>query len=446
MEQHSGVAPGAAEDAGFTAVEERKGPIVLSATTREQAVERARSIGTDPGKSTREKAGLSAYAYRFNARVFSFVGRQTRTIGIFRRGTGLRALKEVSGPACKKGSWFSVWPRGYVCSSDGVTITDKIPDGALSSRLPDTEEALPYRYARVITPGAPLLYRLPTLQEHERIEASRKSGQAWPEVVAKRMIGDYFVALDSEEEALGMAFWKTVRGRYVYKEDLKVRDLPSLMGVELKEEEELPLAFVHLDRAQVYRDTPGGLAFVGYAEKHAYIHVRRHIDMAGKTFLSSGEFALAREDVRYIEKLPRPERVPAGVNWIHIDLTEQTLVAYEKERPVYVTLVSSGKPGYDTPRGTFQIRKKYITNTMSGRDPKEGVYDVGEVPWVMYYFKSYAIHGAYWHNTFGGTRSHGCTNISPVDAKWLFHWTTPKLPDHWHGVLHAAGTYVHLTR
>jgi lipoprotein-anchoring transpeptidase ErfK/SrfK len=129
-----------------------------------------------------------------------------------------------------------------------------------------------------------------------------------------------------------------------------------------------------------------------------------------------------------------------------VDLKEQALVAYEPTGPVYATLVSSGKPGYDTDRGTFQIRKKYITNTMTGYDPKDGVYSVSEVPWVMYYFKSYALHGTYWHNDFGTSRSHGCTNLSPVDAKWLYYWTEPTVPPRWHGMLLQKGTYVHLTR
>ena len=83
---------------------------------------------------------------------------------------------------------------------------------------------------------------------------------------------------------------------------------------------------------------------------------------------------------------------------------------------------------------------------MDGWDPNDGEYDIAEVPWVMYYFKNYALHGAYWHNDFGTTRSHGCTNISPADAKWLFYWSTPKLPYNWQGILLQKGTYVHLTR
>jgi hypothetical protein len=60
---------------------------------------------------------------------------------------------------------------------------------------------------------------------------------------------------------------------------------------------------------------------------------------------------------------------------------------------------------------------------MSGDDPVDGPYDIGEVPWVMYYKDSFAVHGAYWHDVFGVTRSHGCTNLAPADARWLLLWT-----------------------
>jgi lipoprotein-anchoring transpeptidase ErfK/SrfK len=126
-------------------------------------------------------------------------------------------------------------------------------------------------------------------------------------------------------------------------------------------------------------------------------------------------------------------------------LSEQTLVAYEAGRPVYATLVSSGKEGYETPRGLFRIRHKYLSVTMNGDDPIDGYYEVEEVPWTMYYWKSYAVHGAYWHNDFGKTRSHGCTNVPPVDARWLYYWTKPRVPENWHAVRRQRGTWVYFT-
>jgi lipoprotein-anchoring transpeptidase ErfK/SrfK len=60
----------------------------------------------------------------------------------------------------------------------------------------------------------------------------------------------------------------------------------------------------------------------------------------------------------------------------------------------------------------------------------------------MYYYGTYALHGAYWHNTFGNVRSHGCTNIAPADARWLFHWSEPEVRWGWHARFVRDGTYV----
>jgi lipoprotein-anchoring transpeptidase ErfK/SrfK len=60
----------------------------------------------------------------------------------------------------------------------------------------------------------------------------------------------------------------------------------------------------------------------------------------------------------------------------------------------------------------------------------------------MYYLGGYALHGAYWHDAFGTPRSHGCTNLAPADARWLFYWTDPQVPRDESGVTHGAGTRI----
>jgi hypothetical protein len=57
----------------------------------------------------------------------------------------------------------------------------------------------------------------------------------------------------------------------------------------------------------------------------------------------------------------------------------------------------------------------------------------------MYFLGSYALHAAFWHERFGHPRSHGCVNLAPRDARWLFFWTLPELPSAWHGVLADVG-------
>lgn len=121
----------------------------------------------------------------------------------------------------------------------------------------------------------------------------------------------------------------------------------------------------------------------------------------------------------------RPEGVGPTDQWIEINLYEQTLAAYEGDRMVYATLVSSGLPWWSTQPGLFRIWLKVQQGKMSGREGKPDYYYLEDVPWTMYFNGQFALHGAYWHDKFGLRHSHGCVNLSPKDALWLFNWTIP---------------------
>jgi lipoprotein-anchoring transpeptidase ErfK/SrfK len=161
--------------------------------------------------------------------------------------------------------------------------------------------------------------------------------------------------------------------------------------------------------------------------------------------IADGGFAVAREHVRVASVIDPPDRIPTDAKWIHVDLREQTLVAYEGRQPVLATLISGGTEGFEAPLGVFRVHKKHVTRTMAGPDPDAGRYEVAEVPWTLYYWGSYALHGAYWHDDFGNVRSHGCTNIPPRDARWLFYWSEPDLPRGWHATFGRLGPWLYFT-
>ena len=155
---------------------------------------------------------------------------------------------------------------------------------------------------------------------------------------------------------------------------------------------------------------------------------------------------------------------------------------WEGTKPVYATLVSTGKPAIGdpkttnaTPRGIFRVYSKHLSATMdsdegSGRrlnknmklkpgdkgyvpQRGDGIYGVSlrrghglfklrDVPHIQYFKGNYALHGAYWHDVFGIPRSHGCINLAPIDSFRVFRWTTPQLPDRWHGLRTEKGTTV----
>jgi lipoprotein-anchoring transpeptidase ErfK/SrfK len=119
----------------------------------------------------------------------------------------------------------------------------------------------------------------------------------------------------------------------------------------------------------------------------------------------------------------RPEGVAAGERWINVNLSTQTLTAYEGDQPVFTTAISSGKATHPTVTGLFRVWLRYEKQTMNGYLLGYDYY-IENVPYVMYFYRDYALHGAYWHNSFGVPMSHGCVNLSPDDAAWLYQWSS----------------------
>ncbi len=111
--------------------------------------------------------------------------------------------------------------------------------------------------------------------------------------------------------------------------------------------------------------------------------------------------------------------------WIEVILAEQKLKAWEGNKVVKEFLISSGLTG-STPKGTFSIWYKNRSQVMSGGSRDSGTYYyLPNVPHNMYFYGSYAIHGAYWHNNFGHPMSHGCVNEPLAEAAWIFDWAGP---------------------
>jgi lipoprotein-anchoring transpeptidase ErfK/SrfK len=109
--------------------------------------------------------------------------------------------------------------------------------------------------------------------------------------------------------------------------------------------------------------------------------------------------------------------------WIEINLKEQKLLVWSGNELVYQTKVSTGKRSTPTLTGIFAVQTKLPVARMRGAD-----YDIPDVPSTMYYDGNYAIHGAYWHKNFGTPVSHGCVNLPPKKAKWVFDWAKVGTP------------------
>jgi lipoprotein-anchoring transpeptidase ErfK/SrfK len=135
------------------------------------------------------------------------------------------------------------------------------------------------------------------------------------------------------------------------------------------------------------------------------------IGVAANSVAASGKTSKIKQTIQTLQKSEQ--------RWIQVDLSTQRLVAWEGRKPVYAVTVSTGKKSTPTRVGSFKIQSKHKSTRMRGRD-----YDVPNVPYTMYYQGSYGIHGAYWHKKFGTPVSHGCINVAPNHAKWLFNWAS----------------------
>jgi hypothetical protein len=114
----------------------------------------------------------------------------------------------------------------------------------------------------------------------------------------------------------------------------------------------------------------------------------------------------------------RPAGIGVGERWVGVCLAEQTAVAYEGDRPIYAALIASGLPGTPTVQGIFRTWLRLAAGKMSGSG-----YYLEDVTWTCYFYSGYALHTAYWHDAFGKPRSHGCVNMSPYDAWWVYQWS-----------------------
>ncbi|WP_437969895.1 L,D-transpeptidase [Sorangium sp. So ce260] len=363
-----------------------------------------------------------------------------------------------------------------------------VPPAALPASLEAERAAwlngLPYAYVMSRSPTPPLYARLPTEDEQHSAEpdlgahllraatAARApdfvappSPDATPSVLlygrpAPGLAGDRrspdALVLGRARTRSGFALLSTFdhdERRFGLTTDLAVLPLdrtrvirPSAFsGLLLPEDVALPVAFAR--RRHAARLVPGergGLT-------RAPLRFREAIPLSGASrrvggidYLEARDGSLVRaDDIVRVDPLPRtPAWAVRGRKWVDVSINQQSLVAYEGSRPVYVTLVSTGADGLGDPKttrstiqGLFRIHTKHVTVTMDGDEEDEDPFDFRDVPFVQYFTEGFAFHAAYWHDDFGTPRSHGCVNLSPLDAAWLFEWTTPEVPVDWHGAL-----------
>lgn len=345
--------------------------------------------------------------------IFSEPSSQSPRRGSAYRGARLPLFGARRGPGCD-GRWLSVGPSAWLCEQR-ATLSSEAPV-ALDAPSEATPLGLPYRYFFVSKDGS-FGYRGLESAEEGSPEAQFRPGFG---IAVSRV---------SNKPSKGDPFGLTSRGFWVPMRDLAPVEPTGFQGAPWS----AATGWVVKDGTPIFsapgRRRPGAtlarLTAISIQESRD-VGILRYYRVSEKDWLRA-------DDVVQPAIYPAPPEVRPGERWIDVDLSRQTLSVYIGQSPVFATLISSGvgAPGTEasTPIGTFRIWVKLRTSDM---DNLENVaarenYAIEAVPWVMFFNKGYALHGAFWHNRFGEKKSHGCVNLAPRDAERVFHWTSPRL-------------------
>lgn len=392
-----------------------------------------------------------------------------RRIGNVAVDTRVGWTRTQPGKGCEK-PWVEIEPRGWVCG-DYVEPTKKPPSGQEVPHL-DRGEIVPGVYGKVTAPSSVTytLVKPEKKKKHDKKakkprkerDRDRDNDDDAPDVKEPRMVedkplvGSVNVREYDEVTLAGKTYWKIDRkdNQYVLRSAITLHRPSPYAGARLGDDTgwTLPIAFVWprggMTAAYTTNKATGGGVNRQLAARTPVPVLETTADKAGKPVayrIGDGEW-LSALDVRVFVPVAPPALLEPNERWIDVDVDAQILVAFEGELPVYATMVSSG--GKDTPTepGVYRMWMKESEADMKGLNG-EDPYSVATVPWTQFFSpeKELALHTAYWHDGFGTRRSHGCVNLAPRDARWLYFWSDPQVPPGWTmaaGVVEAPGSVV----
>jgi lipoprotein-anchoring transpeptidase ErfK/SrfK len=391
----------------------------------------AESVAIEPGDIPLPPGVRSVRPLRKETTVFAAPGARPARRGTLEPDAIVPLLGTSRASGCA-GRWMQIGAEAWVCSDAAQLAYDE----PLTVAAAPPENGLPFSYYFVGRQGAESYLNLSRAFE-EAPETSEEAG--------------FGLAIDELRNAHGDRWGHTSKGRWVRLADLTAAQPSRFEGVGVASTEELaalawtiadkvplfatdklagkPLRILNRhERLTVLEAAPGGKALK--------VRVESADGLDGAEGFLRPQGTVARPTI-----VAAPAELVGGERWVDVDLASQTLVAFEGNAPVFATLVSTGrgKEGSETatPKGTRRVWAKLRSTTMANVEDEDaaGHYSLEEVPWVLFFDKGVALHGAFWHRDFGRVRSHGCVNLAPRDAAWLFSWAGPPLPVGWSAVL-----------
>jgi hypothetical protein len=341
----------------------------------------------------------------------------SRRRGTVGAGTRLGFEQRVFGDGCSTGVWYETSDALFMCEEH--VEPSPLPPGPAVDALGSGSARLPQRYAFIRFDGTRAYAHPSDYFRNDYVEAFGKG---------------FGIVVTGEQVYEGVAFVRTRRHLWVERGSVRFVDGSAFRGELLKRDEPLDLAWVSVRPAKTFK-SPGGRA-LRTLQRHTVVRVKRVVK--GWVQLQNGTW-MKRAALAIPSKRPPPEGVGPSERWIDVDVEQQVLVAYEGRAPLFATLVSTGRntKQSETPLGVFQIWVKLDYSDMDDleRTDVDENYAIQDVPWVQFFRGSYGFHAAFWHDDFGRRRSHGCINLSPADARYLFQFTNPVLPPGWNAIL-----------
>lgn len=250
-----------------------------------------------------------------------------------------------------------------------------------------------------------------------------------------RNVGDgfLFATVQTITENEGRLWYQINYGEWMRQEDIILAPASEFTGMEIHAEPERPFGWMVVD--YWYSLEPGAEPPPDAVKlpRYTFIEVYDAVeDDEGWLWYNIGGGRWMRQTyVSLIDTTPRPEEVGEDEYWVEIDLYEQTFAAYVGDAMVYAGLVSSGLNQWPTHEGLFQVWDRHTKTKMSGAEGKIDYYFIEDVPHTMFFDNDIALHGAFWHDRFGYKHSHGCVNMPPRDAEWVFYWSEGAPNDLW---------------
>jgi len=335
-------------------------------------------------------------------------------------GESCEVFELVEGTRCAGKGWADVGNGGFVCLAQSRRAT-KAPRA-----MPPVkgEGVMPFYFAKI------------SKGQSARRWSSMKSYLAGDEPRTITAPGRDF-AFKSRLRAGGQIVFIDKRGRVMPEKDLE-RFRPSSFGghdlqaAPVPEGQRLAWA-VHWPETKVFASPNAEAEVASMLDYHVEIYVDPEpVKTAHGTFyeLSEGGFVSSRYIRRWEPVAVLDEDLAEDEIWIDVELDQQVLTMMRGRTPIFATLISSGLEG-PTPHGLFRINKKQAYGSMSSAPGAADSYAVEAVPYVQYFHGGIALHSAYWHDRFGSRISHGCVNLSPSDAAYVYSLTGPHARDGW---------------